>query len=128
MLLTDHCSVSQSIKQGLHRSKFATLPAATWFQLVEVCKCSIQFFLCALQILTLHCQCLGFILFLCCLVFDVSRLCRLVNFGVSHEGVIFLLSSSLCCLSVGLKPSKVGLDDLQHSNHTSVLRLHAFVW
>jgi hypothetical protein len=52
-------------------------------------------------------------------VLDVLVLLSLVNSGVIHEGVVFLLGSSFSSGGFGFQPREVGSDDFQHTDDTT---------
>merc|ERR1719188_1344618 len=60
-------------------------------QLVEICKCGIQFLLRSLEVGPLRRQSLVFVLLLCLLVFDVLGLGSNIYLRICHEGVVSLL-------------------------------------
>merc|ERR1719160_2051608 len=100
---------------------------AGWLQLFVVCKRCVQLLLGSIQISLSLLKSLLVVLLLAGLVLDVLGLLSLVDRGVAHEFIILLLCLCLGCTGLGLKAGKIGLDDLDHTNYTTILRLHALV-
>merc|ERR1719146_440991 len=68
------------------------------------------------------------VLLLARLVLDVLGLLSLVHAGIRHEFIVLLLRLCLSCAGPRLKTGEIGLDDLDHTYDTTVLRAHALVW
>merc|ERR1719428_867826 len=96
-------------------------------ELLIVRKSSVKLLLRAIEVCLLLLKRLLLVLLLARLVLNVLRLLSLVNRGITHEFVVLLLSFCLCSACLGLKTCKVRLDDLNHANHTTILRTHALV-
>merc|ERR1719313_1193231 len=68
------------------------------------------------------------ILFLARFMFDVLGFLGFVHRRIAHELVVLLLCLGLRSAGLGLKACKIRLNDLNHTNNTSILRAHALVW
>merc|ERR1719181_130576 len=96
-------------------------------QLVEICKSSVEFFLCAHEILGGGRQRLLFVLFFSCLLLDILHFRRLVSLSIRHESVVLSLRRLLGRLGFCFQAGEIRLDHLEHADNTTILCLHALV-
>merc|ERR1719375_1077199 len=99
-----------------------------WLELLIVCKGGIKFLLRAIEICLGLLEGLLMVLLLARLVLDVLGLLSFVHGRIAHELIILFLG--LCFGSAGLRfeACEIRLDDLDHTNDTSIFAAHALVW
>merc|ERR1719375_969066 len=99
-----------------------------WLELLIVCKGGIKFLLRAIEICLGLLEGLLMVLLLARLVLDVLGLLSLVHGRIAHELIILFLGLCFCSAGLRFKACEIRLDDLDHTNDTSIFATHALVW
>mmetsp|Transcript_49280 Transcript_49280/g.102464 ORF Transcript_49280/g.102464 Transcript_49280/m.102464 type:complete len:206 (-) Transcript_49280:368-985(-) len=100
---------------------------AVGLQLPEICLCSVQLLLRALQVRPNSSELLRLGLLLAGLVLRRSDFGGFVNLGVFHKFLVLLEPRLLGGLRLCLQLCEVALDHLQHGDYTAALATHAGV-